>query len=119
MSSTSTIHKKVKLQPVHDKILIRVEENSNMSDGGIIIPDSAIDRAGKGIVIAVGPGRIDRHGNAVPMCCAVGDRVMFFKMAGREITIAKESLVLISEPDIDGVITEEEYEEETEAERQQ
>lgn len=107
MAATSTINKGLTLKPVHDKVLIKLDY-SDKTAGGIILPDSAIDKAGIGTVVAVGQGRRDPEGHLVPMVCQPGDRVMFFAMAGREIKIGGVLHSLVGEPDIDGIVTEEE-----------
>lgn len=88
------------LQPLHDRLIVRRLTKENISSGGIVIPDMALEPPDVGLVLAVGPGRYDDKGERQPMQCKVGDTVMFGKYAGATVKIDGEELVSILEQDI-------------------
>jgi len=93
------------LQPLHDRILIRPDKPEDASPGGIILPPTAQEKTDTGVVMAKGPGRITTEGQLIPTTVEIGDRVMFFKMAGRPLQLNGEEMLLVPEADIDGVLT--------------
>jgi chaperonin GroES len=80
-----------------------VEEDTK-TVGGIIIPDTAKEKPMQGEVIAVGPGARDENGKIVPLDVKAGDRVLFGKWSGTEVTIDGEELLIMKESDIMGVL---------------
>ena len=91
-------------RPLHDRVLIRRIEEENKTSGGIIIPDTAKEKPQQGEVIAVGPGARDESGKLVPLDVKVGDKVLFGKWSGSEVTIDGEELLIMKESDILGII---------------
>ena len=89
-----------KLKPLYDKILVKRIENENKSAGGIIIPDTAQEKAQTAEVIAIGQGRLV-DGKILPLTVKVGDKVFFGKYSG---TDAGDNHLIIKEDDILGVI---------------
>ena len=94
----------MKFRPLHDRVLIRRIEEENKTPGGIIIPDTAKEKPQQGEVLAVGPGARDETGKLVPLDVKVGDRVLFGKWSGSEVTIDGEELLIMKESDILGVL---------------
>ena len=94
----------MKFKPLHDRVLVRRVESDEKSPGGIIIPDTAQEKPMEGEVIAAGEGARDENGQIQPLDVATGDRVLFGKWAGTEVTIDGEELVIMKESDIMGVI---------------
>jgi chaperonin GroES len=94
----------MKFRPLHDRVLVRRAEENEKSAGGIIIPDTAQEKPMEGTVLALGPGARDEQGKLVPMDVQVGDRVLFGKWSGNEVTIDGEELSIMKESDIMGVI---------------
>jgi chaperonin GroES len=93
-----------KLRPLSDRVIVRrVEEKEQKSAGGIIIPDTAKERAQEGKVVAVGPGRRE-DGKVLALDIRVGDRVLFGKYAGSEIKLDGEEHLILREEDILGVV---------------
>ena len=89
------------LMPLGDRILIRrTEEDEQTTSGGIIIPDTAKEKPQEGEVIAVGTGRLLDNGGRQPMDVAVGDKILFGKYSGTEVTYANEELLILREDDI-------------------
>jgi len=94
----------MKFRPLHDRVVVsRVEEDSKTA-GGIIIPDTAKEKPMQGEVVAVGPGARDETGKVVPLDLKAGDRVLFGKWSGTEVTIDGKELLIMKESDILGVL---------------
>ena len=94
----------MKFRPLHDRVLLRRIEQDNKTAGGIIIPDSAKEKPVEGEVLATGSGLRDENGNVIALDVKTGDRVLFTKLAGAEVTIDGEELLVMKESDIVGVI---------------
>jgi len=94
----------MKFRPLHDRVVVsRVEEDAKTA-GGIIIPDTAKEKPMQGDVVAVGPGARDEAGKVVPLDLKAGDRVLFGKWSGTEVTIDGKELLIMKESDIMGVL---------------
>lgn len=94
----------MKIRPLQDRILVeRIEEDSK-SKGGIIIPDSAKEKPQEGRVIAVGNGKIRDDGSTQPLDVKKGDRLLFSKYSGTEVTIESGEHLIIREDDVLGII---------------
>ncbi|MCK6417632.1 MAG: co-chaperone GroES [Alphaproteobacteria bacterium] len=96
--------KKVNFTPLHDRVLVRRIEQSGKTAGGIIIPDTAKEKPMEGEILATGKGHINDNGQVRPLDVKKGDRVLFSKWAGTEVTIDGEELMVMKESDIIGVI---------------
>jgi chaperonin GroES len=94
----------MKFRPLHDRVLLRRVEQENKTAGGIIIPDTAQEKPMEGEILACGNGLRDETGNVVALDVKAGDRVLFTKWAGTEVTIDGEELLVMKESDIVGVI---------------
>jgi chaperonin GroES len=94
----------MKFRPLHDRVLIRPLEQDERTTGGIIIPDTAKEKPQQGEVIAVGPGGRDESGKVTPLDVKKGDRILFGKWSGTEVTINGEKLMIMKETDIMGVL---------------
>ena len=94
----------MQIRPLHDRVLIRRLDSEEKTAGGIIIPDTAQEKPMEGEVIAAGDGVRGENGQIQPLDVATGDRVLFGKWAGTEVTIDGEELVIMKESDIMGVI---------------
>jgi chaperonin GroES len=88
------------ITPLQDRILIQRPKEKETIKGGIIIPDSAREKPYEGDVIAVGPGRFDSKGQRIPMDVKIGDRVLFGKYSGNEISVDGEEFFIIEEKDV-------------------
>jgi chaperonin GroES len=91
-------------RPLHDRVVVRRVESDTKTAGGIIIPDTVQEKPMEGVVAAVGPGSRDETGKVQPLDVKKGDRVLFGKWSGTEVTIDGEELVIMKESDIMGVI---------------
>ena len=94
----------MKLQPLGDRVIVKLLEQDETNKGGIIIPDTAKERPQEGEVIAVGAGRRNTAGDRIDMEVKTGDRVLFGKYAGNEITIDTEKLMVMKEDDIWAIV---------------
>jgi chaperonin GroES len=94
----------MQIRPLHDRVLIRRLDSEEKTAGGIIIPDTAQEKPMEGEVIAAGDGTRGENGQIQPLDVATGDRVLFGKWAGTEVTIDGEELVIMKESDIMGVM---------------
>ena len=94
---------KHKLSPLADRVVIRPLEETEQMRGGLYIPDTAKEKPQQGEVIAVGPGRIEK-GDHVKMEVKVGDKVLYGKYSGTEVTIDNETLLIVKETDVLAVV---------------
>jgi|TARA_B110000259_G_scaffold111230_1_gene127068 chaperonin GroES len=95
----------MKIRPLHDRVIVRREEEESQSAGGILLPGSAQEKPNQGEVIAVGSGRILDNGDVRPVDVKVGDKVVFGKYAGQDtIDVEGEELIILSETDIKAVV---------------
>jgi chaperonin GroES len=95
----------MKVKPLHDRVLIKREEEEEKTKGGIIIPDTAKEKPIQGKVIAVGKGKITENGKVIPPEVKKGDRILFGKYAGTEVQIDEEEHLIIREDDILAIIS--------------
>jgi chaperonin GroES len=94
----------MKVRPLHDRLLIQRIEEEVTTKGGIIIPDTAKEKPQEGRVIAAGAGRVSDDGVVRPLDVKKGDRVLFSKYAGTEITLAGEEHLIVREDDVLAVL---------------
>jgi chaperonin GroES len=94
----------MKVRPLHDRILIKRVAEEQKTSGGIIIPDTAKEKPQEGRVIAVGNGKITDEGKVIPLEVAPGDRILFGKYSGSEITLDGEEHLIIREEDVLAVL---------------
>ena len=94
----------MKIRPLHDRLVVRRLEEELTTAGGIVIPDSAAEKPTRGVVVAIGAGKILDNGDVRALAVKVGDVVLFGKYSGTEIKIDGEELVVMREDDIMGVI---------------
>jgi len=90
--------------PLHDRVLVKRVEGEEKTKGGLIIPDSAKEKPAEGEVIAVGAGTRDEDGDRVALDVKKGDRILFGKWSGTEITLDGQDLLIMKESDILGII---------------
>lgn len=93
-----------KVRPLHDRVIVRRLDEEEKSSGGIIIPDSAKEKPVQGKVIAVGKGKSLENGEVRPLDVKEGDTVIFSTYAGTEIKLDGDTLLMMREDDILGVI---------------
>ena len=95
----------IKIRPLQDRVIVkRLEEETEKTKGGIIIPDTAKEKPQQGKIIAVGKGKVNDDGKVTPLDVKVGDRILFGKYSGSEIKIDGEEHLIMREEDILGVV---------------
>ena len=90
--------------PLHDRVLVRRVEGDEKTSGGLIIPDNAKEKPAEGEVVSVGSGARDDDGDRIAMDVKSGDKILFGKWSGSEITLDGEELLIMKESDILGLI---------------
>ncbi|MBR9842445.1 MAG: co-chaperone GroES [Rhodobacteraceae bacterium] len=93
------------LTPLHDRVLVRRVEGEEKTAGGLIIPDSAKEKPAEGEIVAVGAGARDDDGDRIAMDVKAGDRVLFGKWSGTEVSVDGEELLMMKESDIMGILS--------------
>ena len=88
------------IQPLGDRVLVKRLEAEEKTKGGIVLPDTAKEKPQKAEVVAVGKGRITESGKVEPLEVKKGDKVLFGKYAGNEITYKEEEYLILKEEDI-------------------
>ncbi len=93
-----------KVAPLADRVVVKATEEAEQMRGGLYIPDTAKEKPQQGEVIAVGPGRTE-DGKRVPMEVKAGDKVLYGKYSGTEVTIEGEALLILRESDILAIVS--------------
>ena len=96
---TTTLH------PLHDRILVKRIEEGEVRRGGLIIPDSAKEKPQEGKVLAVGKGMVAEDGKKTPLDVKAGDRVLFGKYSGSEVTLDGQEYLIMKEEDVLGILS--------------
>ena len=94
----------MKVKPLHDRVIVLRVEEEEKTKGGIIIPDTAKEKPQEGKVVAVGDGKLNDKGERIALDVKTGDRVLFGKYSGNEITIDGEEHLIMREDDIIAII---------------
>jgi chaperonin GroES len=94
----------MKIRPLHDRVVIRRTEEERTSPGGIVIPDTAAEKPIRGVVVAVGKGKILESGEVRALDLKKGDKVLFGKYTGTEVKVDGEELLVMREDDVMAVI---------------
>ena len=95
---------KTTLHPLHDRILVQRIEEEKVRRSGIIIPDTAKEKPQEGKVLAVGKGTVNEDGKKTPLDVKAGDRVLFGKYSGSEVTLNGQEYVIMKEEDVLGIL---------------
>ena len=90
--------------PLHDRVLVRRVQSDEKTKGGLIIPDTAKEKPAEGEIVAAGEGARKDSGELIAMAVKPGDRVLFGKWSGTEVTLNGEELIIMKESDILGII---------------
>jgi len=94
----------MKLRPLHDRVIVQRLEGEEKTKGGIYIPDSAKEKPSEGKVIAVGNGKVLEDGSIRKLDVKAGDRVLFGKYTGTDVSIGGEDYIILREEDILGIV---------------
>ena len=95
----------MKLKPLHDRVLVERGAQDVKSAGGFIIPATVQEKPMEGKVIAVGSGTRGEDGKITPLDVKAGDKILFGKWSGTEVTIDGTEMIIMKESDIMGIIT--------------
>ena len=90
----------MKIRPLHDRILVTRVEAESVGRGGIIIPDTAKEKPQEGKVVAVGNGKLNDEGHRIALDVQAGDRILFGKYSGSEVTLQNDEYVIMREEDV-------------------
>ena len=94
----------MKVRPLHDRVLVKRLDEDEKSPGGIIIPDTAKEKPSEGKVVAVGSGTKSEDGKVTALDVKKGDKILFGKWSGTEVTVDGDDLIIMKESDILGII---------------
>jgi chaperonin GroES len=92
--------KKIELEPLDDRVVVRRLEAEEKTAGGILLPDTAKEKPQRGEIVAAGPGKMLENGKRAAMEVKVGDTVLFGKYSGSEVKVHGEELIIMRESDI-------------------
>ena len=90
----------MKVRPLHDRILVKREEEEESRSGSIIIPDSAKEKPQRGKVVSAGNGKVAEDGKRIPLDVKSGDRILFGKYSGSEVKIDDKEYLIMREDDV-------------------
>ena len=91
--------------PLHDRVLVERVEGDEKTAGGLIIPDSAKEKPAEGVIVSVGAGLRDDDGERIALDVKKGDKILFGKWSGTEVTVDGKELLIMNENDILGIIS--------------
>jgi chaperonin GroES len=94
----------MQLQPLADRVVVKPLEETEQMKGGLYIPDTAKEKPQQGEVVAVGPGRMSEDGKRIETELKVGDRVIYGKYSGTEVTVEHEDYLILRESDVLAVV---------------
>ncbi len=103
-ATKSKTSKKIKFRPMDDRILVEPCEADETTAGGIILPDTAREKPQRGVVVAVGPGKLLDSGNRGEMSVSISDEVFYGKYSGTEIEFDMDKYVVIRENDLLAIV---------------
>jgi chaperonin GroES len=95
---------KLKIKPLSDRIVVQPAEAEEKTKGGIILPDTAKEKPVEGTVVAAGPGKKSDDGKLVELEVKVGDKVLYGKYSGTEITIDGKEYLIMRESDVFAIV---------------
>lgn len=96
--------KKMSVKPLADRVLVKRLEEEQQTKGGIIVPDTAKEKPQQGKIIEVGPGRVTEDGKRMKLEVKKGDKILFGKYAGTEISVGDEEYLILREDDILAIV---------------
>jgi chaperonin GroES len=97
---------KFKIRPLADRVVVEPLEAEEKTKGGIILPDTAKEKPQEGKVVAVGKGKVNDKGEVIPMEVKVGDKVLYGKYSGTEVTVGDKQYIILREDDILAIVEE-------------
>ncbi|HSU15009.1 co-chaperone GroES [Longimicrobium sp.] len=94
----------VKVKPLADRVVVKALEDTETMRGGLYIPDTAKEKPQQGEVMAVGPGKLSDEGKRIDMELKVGDKVLYGKYSGTEVTVDNEQYLILRESDVLAIV---------------
>ena len=94
----------MRIKPLSDRVVIKPSPAEEKTKGGIILPDTAKEKPVVGEIVAVGPGKVRDDGKKIPMEVKVGDKVLYGKYSGTEVTVEGEEYLIMREADIFAIV---------------
>ena len=94
----------MKIRPLHDRVIVKREDEERKSPGGIVIPDTAAEKPIRGKIVAVGKGKILENGSIRPLDLKVGDKILFGTYSGTTVKVDGDELLVMREEDVMAVI---------------
>ena len=94
----------MQILPLADRVVVRPLEETEQMRGGLYIPDTAKEKPQQGEILAVGPGRVSDDGKRIEMDLKAGDRVIYGKYSGTEVTVSEEEVLILRESDVLAVV---------------
>lgn len=94
----------IKLKPLGDRVVVKPAVAEEKTAGGIILPDTAKEKPVEGTIVAAGPGKVADDGKVIKMEVKVGDKVLYGKYSGTEVTINGEEYLIMRESDVFGIL---------------
>lgn len=95
---------KINLKPLGDRVIVKAMEAEEKTKGGIILPDTAKEKPIEGTIVAAGPGRVSDDGKIIKMEVKVGDKILYGKYSGTEVTVEGDEYLIMRESDIFAII---------------
>ena len=95
---------KVKVKPLSDRVVVMPLDESEQMRGGLYIPDTAKEKPSQGEVVAVGPGKVSEEGARLEMDVSVGDKVLYGKYSGTDVTLDGDEYLILRESDILAIV---------------
>jgi chaperonin GroES len=94
-----------RIQPLADRVVVKALEETEQMRGGLYIPDTAKEKPSQGEVVAVGPGKVSDEGTRLEMDVKVGDKVLYGKYSGTDVTLEGEEFLILRESDILAIVS--------------
>ena len=94
----------LKIRPLDDRIVVEPVEAEEKTTGGILLPDTAKQKPQRGMVVAVGPGKMLENGERAAVCVSVGDEVIYGRYAGSDVEVEHRELKILRESDVLGKV---------------
>ena len=94
----------MKIKPLSDRVVVKAEAAEEKTASGIILPDTAKEKPQVGKIVAVGPGKVSDSGNTIKMTVKVGNKVLYGKYSGTEVTFENEDYLIMKENDIFAIL---------------
>jgi chaperonin GroES len=93
-----------KVKPLADRVVVKPLEEAEQMRGGLYIPDTAKEKPSQGEVVAIGPGKVSDDGTRLEMDVSVGDKVLYGKYSGTDVTLDGEEYLILRESDILAIV---------------